>query len=312
MIREVNVTVGSKSGLSLALELDMQRFSGTRSSNVQVDYDDVRHNGTHRFLNEVKPRIFSHRKDEEDDFQFKPGYSPEYTDNEKKDLKARQRKAVLAFQLPSTSPDAQPVASGSQTPLPDPSERLADRSVWDATAAPARPPPAEWISAPLTLSTLGELRVLVDILEDLADKGKDQWVRLKRARNGDVEVRKFGYRVTRWETALPVAVSKIGPSSKRPNPKTELSLMLVTEGEHMGKLVYRVGQRFCRANDDSSLVMILTRVNVVDGHLLLSSEPEFELPQSSLALVNDSGKLHSQSSKLLKARRETLKNQLFL
>ncbi|KAK1234773.1 transcription elongation factor spt5, partial [Marasmius sp. AFHP31] len=45
VIREVNVTVGSKSGLSLALELDMQRFSGTRSSNIQVDYDDVRHNG---------------------------------------------------------------------------------------------------------------------------------------------------------------------------------------------------------------------------------------------------------------------------
>ncbi|KAJ8093791.1 hypothetical protein PM082_009652 [Marasmius tenuissimus] len=269
VIRGVSISSQGTSGLSLALELDTQRFSGARSSDVYVDYNDVRHHSTQRFLNEVLPRIFSHRKDHEDDFQFKSGYIPRYTEVEERQFKLRQREAALAFQTPTTviqNPGAYPIASGGQTPLPDPSARQSDRSVWDAGIA-ERPPTPEWILVPLTLTTLGDLRVLVNILNE----GEDQWVRLRAGKDGGVEIRQFGYRITKWDSARRVGGSQIQPSTKLPSPKSELSMMLVTEGEHIGKIVYRVGQRFLRAQDESSIVMIVAAVTVHGNDLWLSS-----------------------------------------
>ncbi|KAJ8087471.1 hypothetical protein PM082_006301 [Marasmius tenuissimus] len=300
------------SGLIINVESDTRR---QRTGNIAVDYNNVRDLDSGRFLNQVRPLA-------EDSFwkqQFRPFYFELYSDKEERELKDREENKRLQEmereQRMREEAERRLVApSNGGTPPPGEDVDAPDiGSAWDLESTVKFR--VDWLISPTIVSGLQGMKVLVDISSGRF-KARDRYVQLEY--DGEDRPHKIVYyppRVQRRVSACPMELAELDKSSDRPKLRTEARMMIVIEGDHLGKLVYRVGQRYVSEEQSEDHARLIVRV-VVNVDVIAStckiSEEELLLHESSLAIVKDDQTLRLHARQQLDKIRQENKNKLYL
>ncbi|KAL0059832.1 hypothetical protein AAF712_013405, partial [Marasmius tenuissimus] len=294
------------SGLIINVESDTRR---QRTGDIAVDYNNVRDLDSGRFLNQIKPLA-------EDSFwkqQFRPFYFEQYTDKEERELKNREENKRL-----QEMEREQRMREEAERRLwdPPPSEGVDAPdigSAWDPESTVKFP--VDWLISPAIVNGLRGMKVLVNISSGRF-KARDRYVQLEY--DGEDRPHKIVYyppRVQRRVSACPMELAELDKSSDRPKLRTEARMMIVIEGDHLGKLVYRVGQRYVSEEQSEDHARLIVRV-VVNVDVIAStckiSEEELLLHESSLAIVKDDQTLRSHARQQLDKIRQENKNKLYL
>ncbi|KAL0059179.1 hypothetical protein AAF712_014103 [Marasmius tenuissimus] len=301
------------SGLIINIELDTRR---QRTGDLAVDYDNVRDLDSGRFLNQVRPLA-------EDSFwkeQFRPFYFERYTDKEEREIREREenRKLQEIERVERMREEAERrLVASSNRGTPPPSDVCVDDAdigtAWDP--AHVCKSPVDWLTSRAIANGLQGMKVLVDIIHG-PYKGKDRYIHLEY--DGEDRPYKIIYyppRVQRRLAAFPVDLADLDKSSDRPKLRTEARMMIVTEGDHIGKLVYWVGQRYISDNQSDENARLILRVVVNLSVVRCTceiSEEELLLHESSLAIVKDDTLLRSHVRHRLDTLRQENKNKLYL
>ncbi|KAK1216660.1 hypothetical protein PQX77_020696 [Marasmius sp. AFHP31] len=153
-----------------------------------------------------------------------------------------------------------------------------------------------WLHSKAIYDGVNRMKALVDVLGGQF-KGKNRYVELEF--DGEDRPPKIIYyppRIQKRDSAKPIELIDLQCSTNHPKLSTEARMMIATNGEHIGKLVYLVGQRYVsdvQTPENSHLILRVVADQDVDGHTCEISEEELEIHESSLAIVKDDGRLRS-------------------